>query len=534
MSKTIANDSNSTVDVYVKSENTLDSSDQYELINTAKQQGSQSMTPDIGTNASYSFDSNTHTNNDGKIINNNETPSPTISAVVDIPFNTRRQSTKNDDCSALSETTTSVESKPSIVNTFVKSVHLLAIANARHSQQVTDDYSDLDKCFPQREATIMVVTWNTGEAKNLYEQNSPKKTGLTKEQMIEDMSDIILPTWIDYVADIIVICTQEMSASKNRVDWEILLQEVIGPSHVLFHSVHFGTLSLCIFLRRDLIWFCSEPEQDVYKFRTIGPVRTKASLAITFNLFGTSFMIINSHFEAGDDKDGRANRKLNFLNTKAKLTIPHVYIKRIEKTSNLNSSVKTSSTSSLNTLATSVDVTRFSDYVLWAGDMNFRIEEHPQTVINLIKQNQYKDLLLKDEFKVAQNDCYKDFLEGDICFDPTYKYDLSNSDNYAKHRTPSYTDRILYRCKQDEQIECTHYKSVFQVKHSDHKPVVAHFRVKVKPGLGKGNLAFGKFNRHVYKRGYEQRELHHTLGIGVRDRHKKKVSMPKSSVCILQ
>lgn len=29
----------------------------------------------------------------------------------------------------------------------------------------------------------------------------------------------------------------------------------------------------------------------------MNPVRTKGSVIITFNLFGTSFMIINSHFE---------------------------------------------------------------------------------------------------------------------------------------------------------------------------------------------------------------------------------------------
>lgn len=99
-----------------------------------------------------------------------------------------------------------------------------------------------------------------------------------------------------------------------RTDWEVLLQEVIGPTHVLFHSIHFGTLSLCIFLRRDLIWFCTgrrklwpfdrfnvdifvEPVEHIVKFRAVNPRRTKGSLIINFNLFGTSFMIMNSHFE---------------------------------------------------------------------------------------------------------------------------------------------------------------------------------------------------------------------------------------------
>jgi len=43
--------------------------------------------------------------------------------------------------------------------------------------------------------------------------------------------------------------------------------------------------------------FALEPEEDIIKFRAMGPVRTKGSLVVTFNLFGTSFMIINSHFE---------------------------------------------------------------------------------------------------------------------------------------------------------------------------------------------------------------------------------------------
>jgi len=55
-------------------------------------------------------------------------------------------------------------------------------------------------------------------------------------------------------------------------------------------------LSLIKKFSLDLLFFVA-PEEDIVKFRAVGPVRTKASLAITFNLFGTSFMIINSHFE---------------------------------------------------------------------------------------------------------------------------------------------------------------------------------------------------------------------------------------------
>jgi hypothetical protein len=70
-----------------------------------------------------------------------------------------------------------------------------------------------------RSLTIMMVTWNTGEASKLYEQNytpTARETAQPKERMLEDISDVLLPTSIDYVSDLIIVCTQEMSAVKKR------------------------------------------------------------------------------------------------------------------------------------------------------------------------------------------------------------------------------------------------------------------------------------------------------------------------------
>ena len=44
-------------------------------------------------------------------------------------------------------------------------------------------------------------------------------------------------------------------------------------------------------------------------------------------------------------------------------------------------------------------------------------------------------------------------------------------------------DRILYRDKLSSPIDCTIYQAVESVKHSDHKPVIAQFRIKLKPGF---------------------------------------------------
>ncbi|CAF0803144.1 unnamed protein product [Rotaria sordida] len=505
-----------------------------------------------------------------------EQKSPTNHSTFSIDPVTSTESTVNDTIAALINSTPLVDSNTlhtsrdnspqtlrrrssvSIIQALANTRHLLTTNDARKrnflvgtARQLPENTAnDINSFFPSgRLLTIMMVTWNTGEASKLYEQNytpTARQTAQPKERMLDDICDILLPTFIDYVSDLIIVCTQEMSVAKKRTDWEILLQEVIGPAHVLYHSVHFGTLSLCIFLRRDLIWFCTEPEEDIIKFRAVGPVRTKGSLVITFNLFGTSFMIINSHFEAGHGSEGRTNRRLNFHNTTTKLSIPHEFIQRTFKSmkrtaSAVESSIPPSleSTASIDsTSRAAVDITKSCDCVLWAGDMNFRIDMPHDQVLELCKERNFREILLKDEFRIAQmknNDLYANFKEADIDFAPTYKFDLRyDDDTYAKHRTPSYTDRILYRDKPTSLIECTQYKSVEGVKHSDHKPVVAHFRVKLKPGLHTGNLSYGKFNHDVYKSGCKQRERHHSLGVGFGHNAKRRTAIPKSSVCVLQ
>jgi len=100
--------------------------------------------------------------------------------------------------------------------------------------------------------------------------------------------------------------------------------------------------------------------------------------------------------------------------------------------------------------------------VLWAGDMNFRVDMSYQEVLEHCKERRFYEILLKDEFRMKQTkhgksnflkiffhrlfyieDAYADFKEADIDFAPTYKFDLHyNDDIYAKHRTPSYTVRI--------------------------------------------------------------------------------------------
>jgi hypothetical protein len=110
----------------------------------------------------------------------------------------------------------------------------------------------------------------------------------------KQLNDFVLPSGIEHLPDVFVIGTQE--SCSERFEWEVILQETLGPSHVLFHSTFLGTLHLSVFLRRDLIWYCSEPEDASYSVRIGTAFKTKGAVAISFCLFGTSMLFVTSYF----------------------------------------------------------------------------------------------------------------------------------------------------------------------------------------------------------------------------------------------
>lgn len=53
------------------------------------------------------------------------------------------------------------------------------------------------------------------------------------------------------------MCEGALGALTHRREWETRLQETLGPHYVMLHSAAHGALYMSVFIRRDLIWFCS-------------------------------------------------------------------------------------------------------------------------------------------------------------------------------------------------------------------------------------------------------------------------------------
>ena len=78
-----------------------------------------------------------------------------------------------------------------------------------------------------------------------------------------------------------------------------------------------------------------------------------------------------------------------------------------------------------------------------------------KTVCELIKENNFKDLLSADQLKQQkfQRKIFTGYQEGDITFQPTYKYDPGTDtwDSSEKARAPAWTDRVLWKGDHIEQ-----------------------------------------------------------------------------------
>lgn len=343
---------------------------------------------------------------------------------------------------------------------------------------------ELYRYFPNGKVNMFVCTWN---------QN--------RKRAPMNLNDLLLPDQLVYMPDIYAIGIQEAFSSQADYlrGWEIELQTTLGPSHVLLHSSSLGVLHLALFVRRDLIWFCSTPEESVYNSRSMptNMIKTKGAVSIAFRFFGTSFMFINCHFPAHENKlKDRIDEYQRIINS-------------IDLPKNLKL---------LKPRYLSNDSTARFDCVFFMGDLNFRLEQRTfeetvQILEDIFQQKEpsYEALTQNDELlKVMETDqAFHGFDESQIKFPPTYKF-LAQTNKYDRQtrRVPSYTDRILFRSKRQRHIQCLIYDWLPQLVSSDHKPVYCLFDVLVRPGHEQNmvtSLNAGLFQRTIYLEALKRR-----------------------------
>ncbi|XP_003744461.2 inositol polyphosphate 5-phosphatase E [Galendromus occidentalis] len=316
--------------------------------------------------------------------------------------------------------------------------------------------TELLRVFPDRKLRIFIASWNMNSSMG------PK-----------NLSELLMTSSGEKV-DMYLIGTQE--GANDKREWEVRLQQALMPSHVLFHSCHLGVLHLCVFVQRDLIWYCGIPQDTLQSTRAGSALKTKGAVCTAFSFFGTSMLFVNSHLTAHENK--QHNRIADYEKIMRTLFPSTVSLSKVSPSG----------------------PPKF-DAIFWFGDLNFRLDTNSETVLKVLADRDYKSLFKFDQLRhvITSGDAFSGFHEADINFAPTFKYEV-NSNMYDKNtiRVPSYTDRILYRSSEGQPLTVHLYDSIECFSTSDHKPVVGLFEIGLRASNDPSRLAAGSFRREVF------------------------------------
>eukprot|EP00249_Psilotum_nudum_P014625 c24923_g1_i1 orf=562-2301(-) len=194
----------------------------------------------------------------------------------------------------------------------------------------------------------------------------------------------------------------------------------------------------------------------------MGYLGNKGSVSISMSLYQTSFCFICTHLTSGEKEGDELRRNADVMEILKRTHFPP------SKSAGID-----------------LPETIFAhDRIIWFGDLNYRLNLADNDVRMLVAREEWEILLQKDQLRkeLSQGCIFDGWLEGQIYFAPTYKYEVNSNQYFGenaksgeKRRAPAWCDRILWYGK---GLRMLSYMRA-ELRLSDHRPVHAVFLAQV-------------------------------------------------------